>query len=94
MPCCIGVFALVAPRVAIVLVVLFSDYLGEAYRTVLWPFLGFLFAPLTTLAYAWAKHAGHGSVEGFPLAVVVLALLVDLGVIGGGARARSGRGEE
>jgi hypothetical protein len=86
MPCCIGVFALVAPRIAIVLVVLFSDYIGEAYRTVLWPLLGFVFAPLTTLAYAWAKHTGTGSVEGFPLVVVVLAVLIDFGVIGGGAR--------
>jgi hypothetical protein len=39
--------------VAIILVVIFSDYIGRAYQTALWPFIGFLIMPLTTLAYAW-----------------------------------------
>jgi hypothetical protein len=76
-----------APRFAIVLVVVFSDYIGQAYQTVLWPFLGFLFMPLTTLAYAFAINS-RGSVEGFQLAVVVIAVLIDLGVIGGSAARR------
>ena len=87
MPCCVGCLALVAPRLAIVLVVLFSDYLGRAYDTILWPVLGFVFLPLTTLAYAWAINT-QGSVTGVYLAVVVLAVLVDLGVVGGSSRAR------
>jgi hypothetical protein len=87
MPCLVALLAYFAPRLAIVLVVFFSDYLGTAYDTVLVPFLGFLFAPLTTLAYAWAIHS-HGSVEGFALAVVLLALLADLGLIGRAAKER------
>jgi hypothetical protein len=79
--------ALSAPRFAIVLVVLFSDYIGRAFTTGLWPFLGFLFMPLTTLAYAWAINS-RGSVTGVPLAVVVLAALIDLGMIGGSASRR------
>jgi hypothetical protein len=75
------------PRFAIILVVIFSDYIGRAYETVLWPFLGFLFMPMTTLAYAWAIHS-RGSVAGLQLAVVVLAVLIDLGIVGGSARAR------
>ena len=73
MPFVVGCLALMAPRFAIVLVVLFSDYIGRAYETVLWPFLGFLFMPLTTLAYAWAINS-RGSVEGFQLVVVVIAV--------------------
>jgi hypothetical protein len=76
---------------AIVLTVLFSDYIGEAYKTVLWPFLGFLFMPLTTLAYAFAWHLGGGSVSGFGLVVVVIAVLMDLGIIGGNASHRQVR---
>ena len=87
MPCLVGCAALIAPRVAIVAVVLFSDYIGRAYETVLWPFAGFLFMPLTTLAYAWAINA-RGSVAGVHLFVVVLAVLMDLGLVGGSARAR------
>ena len=93
MPFVVGCMALMAPRFAIVLVVLFSDYIGRAFDNMLWPLLGFLFMPLTTLAYAWAINS-RGSVEGIQLAVVVIAILMDLGLIGGSAasrkRARSG----
>ena len=87
MPCLIGCLALTAPRFAIVLVVLFSDYIGRAYETVLWPFIGFLFLPLTTLAYAWAINS-RGSVEGVHLVVVVIAALIDLGLVGWSASGR------
>jgi hypothetical protein len=87
MPVVVGCLALIAPRFAIVLVVLFSDYIGRAYDTLVWPFLGFLFMPLTTLAYAWAQNSG-GSVEGFRLVVVVIAVLMDLGLVGGSAASR------
>jgi hypothetical protein len=90
MPCLVALLAYFAPRFAIVLVVLFSDYLGTAYRTILVPFLGFLFLPLTTLVYAWAIHS-RGSVEGLALVVVLLALLADLGLIGRAAHKRRAR---
>lgn len=92
MPLVVGCLALLAPRFAIVLVVLFSDYIGRAFDAMIWPFLGFLFMPLTTLAYAWAINS-RGSVEGLQLAVVVIAVLMDLGLIGGSAASRKrGRG--
>ena len=81
MPCLVGLLALFTPRLAIILVVIFSDYIGRAYETTLWPLLGFFFMPMTTLAYAWAVN-GHGSVTGLGLVVVVLAVLLDLGLIG------------
>ncbi len=85
MTCLVGLIALGAPRLAIILVAIFSDMIGNAYSSVVWPILGFFFVPLTTLAYAWAIHA-RGSVEGLHFVVVVLALLVDFGILGGGAR--------
>ncbi len=87
MPFLIGCLALSAPRFAILLVVFFSNYIGRAYQTTLWPFVGFLLMPLTTLAYAWAINS-HGSVEGFYLVVVVIAVLIDLGLVGGSASKR------
>ncbi len=94
MPFFVGCLALLAPRFAIVLVVVFSDYIGRAYETTLWPFVGFLFLPVTTLGYAWAINT-RGSVEGIYLAVVVVAALIDLGMFGGSAskrRRRSAKG--
>ena len=86
MHCLIGCIALSAPRVAILLVVIFGDYIGRAYDTFVWPMLGFLFMPTTTLAYAWAINS-RGSVEGLQLVVVVLAVLIDMGMLGGSAQA-------
>lgn len=87
MPCLLALVAFFFPRLVIVLLVLFSDYIGRAYQTVLWPLLGFFFLPYTTLAYAWAINTA-GSVHGWYLVVVVVAVLLDLGVVGGGSRAR------
>jgi hypothetical protein len=79
------------PRVALVVIALFSNYIGRAFSSgLLLPLLGWLFLPWTTLAYAWAINS-RGQVVGFQAIVVVIAVLVDLGVIGGGAaRRRSG----
>ena len=85
MPCLVGCIALLAPRLAIVLIVIFSDYIGRAYETILWPLLGFFFLPLTTLAYAWSKNE-YGEIEGLGLVLIVVAVLIDLGL-----GARSGK---
>jgi hypothetical protein len=87
MPFVIGCLALSAPRLALALVFLFSNYLGRAYQSGLWPLLGFFFMPLTTLAYAWAINS-HGSVDGGYLIVVVVAVLIDWGILGGSAKNR------
>ncbi len=71
------------PRVAFLLVVIFSDYIGNVYQGALIPILGFLFMPLTTLAYAWAYTSGSGDVHGIGLIAVILAVLCDIGLIGG-----------
>jgi hypothetical protein len=90
MPCLIGCLALSMPRLAVLLVAIFTQYLHRAYDAWVWPVLGFFFLPLTTLAYAWAVNEHGGTVRGFPLAVVVIAVLADLGVLTGGAAKRKG----
>ncbi|MFW5653547.1 MAG: hypothetical protein ACOC0P_05835 [Planctomycetota bacterium] len=86
----IALLSLIAPRLTIILIVIFSDYIGRAYDTVLWPLLGFIFLPLTTLAYAWGWHSTAGDPwQGGHAFVIVLALLIDLGLVGGGGHAGS-----
>jgi hypothetical protein len=85
MPCLLALLAVVFPRLMIVLIVIFSDWLGAAYETVLWPLLGFFFLPLMTLAYALTIHEA-GAVRGGWTALVVLAALLDLGAFAGGGR--------
>ncbi len=82
--CCVLVLiALAFPRIALLLVFFTSNYLDRAYHNLIIPLAGFIFLPLTTLAYAWAINS-HGSVDGLYLVAVVLAVLIDLGVLGGG----------
>lgn len=85
MPCLLGILGFFAPRFVIVLLVVFTGYMGRAYETLLWPLLGFVFMPLTTLAYAWARNS-YGTVHGLGLVVVVLAVLFDLGILGAARR--------
>ncbi|MBW2162341.1 MAG: hypothetical protein JRH14_20655 [Deltaproteobacteria bacterium] len=87
MPFLVGCLALGTPRVAIVLVILFSNYIGRAYDTTLWPLLGFFFMPLTTLSYAFAINS-NGSVDGMHLVLVVVTALLDLGLVGAGSKTR------
>ena len=82
MHCLLGCLAFLAPR-AMLVALYFQGYLARAYESVLWPVLGFVFMPLTTIAYAWGKNENeHGSIEGIHFVVVILAVLADLGVIG------------
>ena len=72
---------------------LFSSFLGRAYDTTIWPVLGFFFAPLTTLTYAAAIN-WNGEITGWYFAMVLVATLMDLGVIGGGGKAARRRREQ
>ena len=87
MPCLLGCLALSTPRLVLVLVWLFSDYLA-VYQTRIWPFLGFFLLPLTTLAYAFAMHYGDLAWTPVGVAAVVTAVLVDLGLLRTGTRGR------
>lgn len=91
MPVILGCLALFFPRLVIAALAIFSDYLGRAFGGEWWwPLLGFFFMPFTTLAYAFGMNHG-GGIRGLYLVLVVVGVLLDLGVIGGGAKARRSR---
>ena len=87
MCCILVVLALVGPRLALALLWVFSDYLSRAFDSFLLPFLGFLFLPWTTIAFAVAQNS-FGGLSGLGLIIVIVGFLADIGVIGGGARSR------
>lgn len=89
MPCIVLLMLLMGPRVVIFLTWLFSGYFNRAYETNFWPFMGFLFMPYTMLCYAISMNT-LGGMNGLGLAVFVLGILLDFGVIGGGASRRRG----
>ncbi len=79
MGCLLALISLLFPRLAILVLWLFTHYLHSAYQTWIWPVLGFFWMPFTTLAYAAAINENGGSVNGWWLALVVIAVLTDLG---------------
>ena len=87
--CCVLLaVAFVGPRFALFVLFLFSEYLTRAFDTFFIPFLGFLFLPWTTLAYAVAQNS-FGGPHDIGLLLVILGVLADVGVFGGGARYRN-----
>jgi hypothetical protein len=81
---CLAVFGVLAmPRFVMVLLWIFSDYLGRAFDGFVLPLLGFIFLPTTTLAYAVAENEFDG-LSGWGLALVIFGALLDMGIWGGG----------
>jgi len=71
------------PRLTMAGIFLLTDWFGRAYETVVWPLLGFLFMPYTTLAYMAAMLHNDRSVSGWWLALVITAAVLDVGHWGG-----------
>jgi hypothetical protein len=84
----VALFALISPRLALFVVWLFTDWLGDAYDSWVVPLIGFFLLPWTTLAYAAMWVAGGNEVNGFEWFIVILAFLADLSSYFGGSKAR------
>jgi len=83
MPCLLLILFVAFPRIALVLLFLFSTYLQRAYHGLLLPLLGFIFLPLTTLAYAWMVNSNL-PIAGVNLLILIIAVVIDVGSLGGG----------
>ena len=91
MGCLFALMALITPRFVVFVLWLFTHYLATAYGGWFWPTLGFFVAPTTTLAYAVARNdlsTASGSITAAGALVIVVGVLIDIGLIGGGARGR------
>jgi hypothetical protein len=85
MPCLLLLIVLAFPRVAIAAIWLTSTYLQRAFpEGMLLPIVGFLFLPVTLLVYAWEVNS-RMPFSGINLLWLVLAVIVDMGGLGGGA---------
>ncbi len=93
MPCLLLVVFLAFPRIALVLMFFFSNYLQRAYHGLLLPLIGFLFLPLTTLVYAWMTNTRQ-PIAGINLLILIIAVVIDLGGLSGGEYHRRTRWED
>jgi hypothetical protein len=78
----LAILGLLTPRLIMVVLWLFTEYLSRAFDgSWLLPLLGFFLLPTTTLSYAIAENSMDG-LRGLGLVLVILGLLVDLGILG------------
>jgi hypothetical protein len=89
-PCLLLIVVLAFPRVVLALMFLLSNYLERAYHGLIVPVLGFIFLPLTTIVYAWLVNS-RTPIEGLNLIILIVAVVIDLGGLGGGAWHRGRR---
>jgi hypothetical protein len=87
MACLFAVLVIAFPRVAIVLLYLFTNFFTHVYNSVLIPLLGFIFLPLTLITYTFLLNA-HIPMGLSSLIALLVAVVLDLGLVGGAARRR------
>jgi len=86
MGCLLTIIALLTPRVLMLFIWLLTDWFRGAFESRIWPVLGFLFMPYTTLAYMAAMLKNNHSVSGGWLVLLIVAVIADVSHWGGGGR--------
>lgn len=89
MCCVVSLLLFIGPRIASIAWYLIDPARwSAAFSNILWPILGVIFLPWTTMAYVLMSPGG---VDGLQWLVVALGFLMDVGAIGGGGYSRSRR---
>ncbi|MFN2290636.1 MAG: hypothetical protein ACK2UC_05535 [Anaerolineae bacterium] len=83
--CITALIAAATPRLALILIWLFTDWIGRAFDGFIIPLLGFIFLPLTTVIYVFAAPNGLNTFEWI---ILIIGVIIDLGSYGGGAYGR------
>jgi hypothetical protein len=78
MPCLLLLFALITPRLLIVLLWLFTTWFRGVFAIALWPVLGFIFLPTTLIWYTAVQHWFDGQWTLWPIVGLVIALAIDV----------------
>jgi len=81
----LGVFF---PRIVILVLYFFTSWFSDAFSGILMPLLGFLFLPVSLLWYGLVQYFFGGEWSMVPLIGMIIAVLLDFGLIGGGLKKR------
>ena len=73
MCCLVTIFVLLGPRIGILFWWLFdADRWEQAFSTFIWPLLGTIFLPWTTLAYVFVFPSGVNGIDWLWMAIGIL----------------------
>ncbi|HET6447043.1 MAG TPA: hypothetical protein VFI27_20965 [candidate division Zixibacteria bacterium] len=83
MCCLITILVLLGPRVASVIWwILDTSRWSAAFGSIIWPILGIIFVPWTTLMYVLVT--ANDAISGLEVVFLMIALVVDVMTLGGG----------
>ena len=82
MCCAVTILLIFGPRVAAIVSSVLDPTRWLVFDNLIVPVLGLIFLPWTLLAYVWLAPDGIGGLE---WVIVVIAFLVDIGSLSGGA---------
>ncbi len=74
------------PRLVIAVLYFFTGWFSDAFDGFILPLLGFFLMPITLLWYAIVIHFFGGAWTMVPIIGMVIAIALDLGLIGRGAK--------
>jgi hypothetical protein len=83
MACLLAVLVVAFPRIAIVLLYLLTNFFSGIYHSFLVPILGFIFLPLTLIAYTYLVDAHMPLNNISSLVIIFIAIILDLGLVRG-----------
>ena len=83
MGCLFLLIAALSPRLALILTWIFTPWVDRATGAFMWPLLGLLFLPITTLLYVILWNTGGYGVEGWEWILVIFGVFADLASYGG-----------
>ncbi len=78
MPLIVALFALLVPRITILVLWFITNWFQGVFNTVLWPILGLIFLPTTLLWYSLVHNWFGGQWDLIPIAGLVVALIIDI----------------
>jgi hypothetical protein len=94
MPCLAVLFALLTPRILILILWLLTGWFKGIFDTALWPVIGFIFLPTTLLWYTAVQNWWNGQWGLWQIVGLVIALMLDVSPAGGKRRRRREYREE
>lgn len=77
MSCLYLLLALISPRLLLAGLWIFTEYVGRAFDTWLWPLIGLIFMPCLTLALVWGGNTEFGPLQ---IGAAIIGALMDLGI--------------
>lgn len=77
--CFVALVLVLSPRIVMILIRLMTPWFATAFDTTLWPVLGWLVLPWTTLVYLLFMHYNDHQLGTAGIVAIVIAVVVDLG---------------